>query len=164
MIDAQGPLDPTKLDFIQRKIAEIDAKLAKAPARPLVMPKRFLTHDEIESFPGIRKDSIKAIKVRIRVWQGKDATPIALVSQAPRQEHPRAIATQVANYINEAILHYPEAGYLYFEDAIVQGKPYLVQQRFEYFGHDLRLRLYRPSTQPKDWDFLEFAVGSKIER
>jgi hypothetical protein len=26
---------------------------------------------------------------------------------------------------------------------------------FEYFGHSLRLRLYKPSIRPRDWEYLE---------
>ncbi len=123
--------------------------------------KRFLCHDEIEVFPGARAQDIK---VRVRLWRGKYATPVALVSQVPGQCHPRQIATRVANYINESLLQYPSCGFLYYEDGATLGEQLLSQRIFEYFGHSHRLRLFKPETQPKAWDFMEFVVGEAIER
>ncbi len=95
---------------------------------------------------------------------GKDATPIALVSQVFNGPHLRKFATQLANWINEALLQYPECGYLYFEDGVSVGQRFLCQQIFEYFGYTHRLRLFRPEVRPKDWAYLEFAVGEEIDR
>ena len=76
-----------------------------------VPPKRFPVHDELASFPDSRGDQVE---VRIRVWMGKNATPIALVSQVG-DVHPRQITLRVANYIQESILKFNGIGYLYFE-------------------------------------------------
>ncbi len=132
----------------------------------LVMPKRFLVEDEISTFKGIA--------VRIRIWMGKEATTVALVSQIMGQMPPRQIATLVANHVNESMLCFPEYGFLYFEDAYVQrqdplnGHVYtehcVFQQIFEYFGHGGRLHLFKPETRQKEWEYLERCVGGPIER
>src|SRR5271166_2230497 len=125
-----------------------------------VPPKRFLVHDELASFPDSRGDQVE---VRIRVWMGKNATPIALVSQVG-DVHPRQIAIRVANYIQESILKFNGIGYLYFEwgkePATMTGiysKPEfgLCQSFFEYFGHEQRLRMFRQSGQPKSLEHLQ---------
>lgn len=133
----------------------------QAPAPSLVPPKRHLVHDQIEEFPGSRGQDIR---VRIRVWRGKDATPVVLVSQVKGHAHPRVLATRVANYIQEAILRYPDTGFFYFEDGEVMGNPYLAQQLFEYFGNTHRLRLFKPEARPKDWAYLEHVLRGPIER
>jgi hypothetical protein len=123
------------------------------------MPKRFLIHDEVETFYGSRG---QGISVRIRIWMGVNATPIVLIGQVNGQPHPRQIATRVANYIQESLLYYPENGFLYYEAGLGLSAG-LSQQVFEYFGHGQRLRLFRPETRHKSPDFLEYVLGEKIE-
>ena len=84
------------------------------------------------------------------------------MSQVQGGPHPGANASKLANYINEALLGYPETGFLYFEDGDVMGVPRLDQQLFEYFGNAYRLRLFRPETRPRNWAFLEHILGSAI--
>jgi hypothetical protein len=133
-----------------------------------VPPKRFLVHDELASFPDTRGDQVE---VRIRVWMGKNATPIALVSQIG-QVHPRQIAVMVANHIQESLLKFRDIGYLYFEwgkaPATMTGicsKPEfeLCQTVFQYYGHDQRLRMYKPCGQPKSLEHLRHILGEKIQ-
>lgn len=142
-------------------INHVNLKIESSPAPVPITPKRFLVHDEIEVFPGSRGQDMK---IRIRVWQGKDATPIVLVSQVNGNPHPRTIAIRVANWVNEAILRYPDTGFRYFEDGDVLSVPYLAQQLFEYFGNAHRLRLFKPETRTKDWAFLEHILGGPVER
>jgi hypothetical protein len=123
--------------------------------KPLI-PRRFLTDDIVEEFGKTR--------FRIRIWQGRDATPIVLVSQVPGGTHPRSHATQVANWINGAMLSFPDAGFLYFEDGVSHGQRYLAHLVFEYFGNEHRLRLFKPEPRPKDWSFFEHVIGSPVER
>jgi hypothetical protein len=139
-----------------------------------VPPKRFLVHDELASFPDLRGDQVE---VRIRVWMGKNATPIALVSQVG-DVHPRQINFRVANYIQESILKFNGIGYLYFEwgkapatmtDICSKPEFELCQSFFEYYGHDQRPRMYKPSRQPKSLEHLrslehlQHILGEKIQ-
>ena len=118
-------------------------------------------HDEIELVTGTRGQDIK---VRIRVWMGANATPVALVSQVKGQTHPRVLATRIANYIQEALLRHPETGFLYFEDGEVKGAPSLAHLQFEYFGNAHRLRLFKPVTRPREWEYFEYILNGPVER
>jgi hypothetical protein len=129
-------------------------------SEPPPLPKRSLFYDEIETFP----QGKVCPRFRIRIWAGKEATPIVLVTQTRNGPHPRSYATRIANYINEAVLRYPSCGFIFFEDGVVLGQPYLTHVDFEYFGHSLRLKLYRPTIRPRDWEYLEHVLGGKIER
>jgi hypothetical protein len=121
------------------------------------LPKRSLIHDEIERFPC-------GHRFRVRVWAGVGATPLVLLSQQPNGPHPRASATEMANWVNVAILRYPAHGFIYFEDGVVLQTPYLSRVDLSYFGHSLRLQLYKPEVRPVEWDYLESIIGGKIER
>jgi len=123
--------------------------------------RRYLTVDDIETWAGDN--------YRIRVWQGEFVSAVALVSQVTRGIHPRCAVTQVANYVQEAILHYPALGFSMFMDGDAD-RPSPVPQRtleyvsFEFFGCRHRLRLFKPAAVPRDWKFLEELVGDKIDR
>lgn len=143
-------------------------------------PTRFLTHDEIVTFPdggyGVMKGhAVVERSVRLRVWQGKDATPVVLASEG--QPNPqfgsglRYITSRIANYANDAILRHPAVGMLYFEaDTILPLRMNPVPAfelhavHFEFYGHARRLKMYRPERHPMEWERFEHLMGGPVER
>lgn len=126
-----------------------------------VAVRRYCTFDEIETWG----DG----KYRIRIWQGPFADDVALISQIGRGLHPMHHMTEIANYIQEAILHYPVLGFSMFVDgtenkASVVPLPRLEYVSFECFGCRHRLRLFKPALMTRDWPFLEALIGAKVDR
>lgn len=127
----------------------------------LIATRRHLTFDELETWSGCR--------YRIRVWQGESVTPVCLVSQTSRRDHPSQDITAIANYVHSAILKFPELGVSVFMDSD-DGKPQAIPHRvleyvsFEFFGCRFRLHLFKPALMARDWKFLEELVGCRIER
>lgn len=126
-------------------------------------PPRFLTHDEIESIPSKRG---ALYQFRVRVWRGRDATPVVLVSQLPGGTQPHWMVIKLANYAQAVLAGYPQGGMLYFadEESHVAGRRDLTQSYFEFYGTISRLKLYRPYVMAKEWTFLEYLLDQKIER
>jgi hypothetical protein len=128
-------------------------------------PPRFLIHDEIETIPDRRG---RLHEFRLRIWRGKDATPVVLVSQLPGDStRPNNLVTKLANYVYASLLRYPREGMLYFADEQptegFEGLE-LCQNHFEFFGHASRSRLFNPEFQAKEWRFLESVLNQKVER
>lgn len=136
--------------------------------KPIVSKERFLTHDEIVEFVG--RLGVE-MKFRIRIWRGKDATSVALVSPVAyengRMSYPGALTIKTANYINQAMAGFPESTVLYFEydsPSREEYKPTLSQIHFEYFGeHASRLMLYKPIWRATNKAYLEAMLGCKID-
>lgn len=139
-----------------------------ASVRP---PPRFLTDDEI--IPFMSRHGAEYL-YRIRVWRGKEATPIVLVTgeRNPKTGEfmaPSLIRGKLANFVMGAILGFPESGMLYFDtracpDGVEGGYSVkLTQVFFEFFGHSDRLRLFRPDDRITTWEFLETILDQKVE-
>jgi hypothetical protein len=128
-------------------------------------PRRWLTHDEVERLAGGKG---RHCDVRIRVWRGKDATPVVLASQVPGGVPPHWMPNRIANYAFVSLLGFPGDGMLYFADAVAagatDGRRELTQSYFEFYGIMTRLKLFHPEVKPKEWDFLEAVLGQPIER
>src|SRR5271166_6060411 len=107
--------------------------------------RRHLTFDEIEDWAGD--------KFRVRVWQGEFVSAVALISQVTRGVHPRVAVTNIANYVQEAILRYPPLGFSMFMDGQHPNPSVIPHNQleyvsFEFFGCLHRLRLFKPSAIP----------------
>lgn len=128
----------------------------------LSIPRRYLVHDEIEGFLSAKSVNYE---FRIRVWRSECLTPVVLVSQITGGAPPRFLVCKIANYCYSVLLGYnSRIGMLYFHDEISNGGcHYLSQTLFEFFGNKNRLRLFRPDSQLRDWDRLEYLLGESVE-
>jgi hypothetical protein len=124
-------------------------------------PRRFLVDDDIVVFASYKRDH----KVRMRIWRGKDAITVVLVSQVDGDISPALNSTSIANKVFSHHLGYPDNGMLYFEDfEIPSGGRCLQQVYFEYIGCGLRRQLFKPIARVREWGHIEYVVGEKVEQ
>jgi len=124
-------------------------------------PRRFLTHDEVESIPDRHG---KLHRFRFRVWNARGMAPAVLISQVEGETLPERLLNKLINYANSALCRYPETGILVFISDLAPCIRSLQQVYFETYGHSDRLRLFKPLLQMKDWEYIEFVVGEPVER
>ena len=129
-------------------------------------PDRHLITDEVVTMPDRWGQEIP---FRVRIWEGAHATPLVIVSQYVTPEvmwsGPSMMTCKLANFITSAMLGHPSCGMLYFEDEVdAEGNWHLCQCYFEYYGNAHRLRLFRPTRQPKPWEYAEYIIGGPVER
>ena len=106
---------------------------------------------------------------RVRIWRGKDATPIVLASamksDAGELCSPFLMSGKLANYILGPMLGHPESMMVYFEDQeSSDGVRVLEQVCFEFYGNVHRLKMYRPTRTVKEWWRLESILCDRIKR
>lgn len=130
--------------------------------------RRFLVHDEVESFPRKSKYPLLSdldLTCRIRVWRSADIQSIVLVSQTDWKSPLDFMSTTFAQYVSEAILKYDESGMAYFQDSIGFTRRNLTLIHFEYAGSELRRRPFNPQrTPPRAWEEFEAIIGGTVER
>jgi hypothetical protein len=112
------------------------------------------------------KNAIGGHAYRIRVWRAKEMSSVVLASQVVGSTPPNWMTNQIAWYALSAILKHDEEGMTYFEDekALASDNRILTIVHFDYFGHDLRRRPYKPSPSFCEWSTLETVVGEAVDR
>jgi hypothetical protein len=109
------------------------------------------------------------VKLRVRIWQGRNATPVVLASPAVNDDgerySPYCVTCKLANYVLGAMLGHPTNMMLYFEDQVLgDGSNVLEQVYFEFYGQAHRLKMYKPERRTIEWEQLEHTLEGLIER
>jgi hypothetical protein len=141
---------------------------------------RYLTHDETTTFPwdhGGEEDKAPHMidrEVRIRAWQGVDATAVVLAMYGGYDPEYGSgleyITSRVANYANSAILKHTANGMLYFEaerrDPAITSLPAfkLYAVHFDFYGQAHRLKMFKPEREPMEWPRFELLLGESVEQ
>lgn len=109
------------------------------------------------------------VTFRVRIWQGENATAVALASQTLNEDghyyQPHCMTTKLANYIQSGILYHNPFLMLYYEDNLdADGTHQLHQVHFDFYGSVHRLKMFKPERARMEWEKLEFILESEIER
>lgn len=117
--------------------------------------RRFLVHDEVEGIDGY--------DYRIRVWRGREASPVVLVSESEEFGITALNTNQAAWYITSAILRHCPEKMAYFEDEAITSQ-ILSLVNFDYAGCEHRRRPFNPHRYELPWERFEKILGMSVDR
>jgi hypothetical protein len=106
---------------------------------------------------------LHAHRFRVRVWQGTESRPLALLSSVPGDVPPDWHSTAIANLVLRSFLGYSSVIPVFFELSRWEEKTRAFRVKFEIIGCPLRPILVNPQYDPINPQVIEQICKIKLD-